>query len=319
MTLTELRYVVGLAQTRHFGRAAEMCFVTQPTLSVAIRKLEEELGVKLFERGSGEILLTSVGEKIAEQSLKTLNEAARIKEIAQAGGNPLEGHLRLGVIHTIGPYLLPRLMPHMIQHYPRMPLLLQERYTEELLSALRRNELDCALLALPVVESEWQVIPLYDEPFVVAVPRNHPYARLEHCGTQDLATQDMLLLGSGHCFRDHVLAVCSEMARFVSSAPDGLQRMVEGSSLETIRHMVAAGIGITVLPSSAAPMGAASEKREDEWLVYLPFSVPAPTRRVVLLTRKGYDRVAALESLGSAILACDLSGMTRLKAMDTPV
>ena len=254
MTLTELKYIVAVARERHFGRAAEACFVSQPTLSVAIKKLEDELGVQLFERGSTEVSITPIGGQIVEQAQRVLEEASAIKEIAKQGKDPLAGPLRLGVIHTIGPYLLPALVPKMIKNAPKMPLLLQEGLTIKLLEALRLGDIDVAILAEPFPSQGFVTQAVYDEPFVVAVPNQHPWARRKHVKSTELKEETMLLLGTGHCFRDQVLEVCPELSRY-SQASAGIQKTFEGSSLETIRHMVASGIGITVLPWTAMPPG----------------------------------------------------------------
>lgn len=304
MTLTELKYIVAVARERHFGRAAESCFVSQPTLSVAIRKLEDELGVTLFERGGAEVGITPIGERIVAQAQKVLEESAALKEIARQGHDPLSGPLRLGVIYTVGPYLLPRLMPLLIKRAPQMPLLLQENFTHRLLELLRQGELDCAIMALPLPESGLQIRPLYDEPFVVALPRGHAWAKRQAISSEELKEQTMLLLGNGHCFRDQVLEVCPELSRFSTTA-EGMQRTFEGSSLETIRHMVAAGIGITVLPAASVP----ESPGPDDLLRYLPFEAPVPTRRVVLAWRKSFPREAAIEALVQAIADCHLPGV----------
>ena len=246
MTLTELKYIVAVARERHFGRAAEACFVSQPTLSVAIKKLEDELNVQIFERGAAEVSVTPLGEQIVAQAQRVLEQTIAIKEIAKQGRDPLAGPLRLGVIYTIGPYLLPALVKQMIETTPQMPLMLQENYTLKLIELLKQGEIDAAIMALPFPESGLMVRPLYDEPFVVALPRSHPWATREQIDAGDLKQETMLLLGTGHCFRDQVLEVCPELSRY-SAASDGIQRTFEGSSLETIRHMVAAGIGVTVL------------------------------------------------------------------------
>ncbi len=314
MTLTELKYIVAVARERHFGRAAESCFVSQPTLSVAIRKLEDELGVVLFERGGSEIGVTPIGQRIVVQAQKVLEESASLKEIARQGHDPLSGPLRLGVIYTIGPYLLPRLMPILIERTPQMPLLLQENFTHRLLELLRQGEIDCAVMALPFADSGLAVQPLYDEPFVVAVPRQHPWASRSKVEAGELKDETMLLLGSGHCFRDQVLEVCPELARFSPSA-DGMQRTFEGSSLETIRHMVAAGIGITVLPAASAP----AEPRPDDLLHYLRLAPPVPMRRVVLVWRKSFPRLPAIQALVEAINDCHLPGILPLEVSDTAV
>jgi DNA-binding transcriptional LysR family regulator len=180
MTLTELRYIVAVARERHFGRAAEACFVSQPTLSVAIKKLEEELDVKIFERGGSEVSVTPLGEEIVRQAQSVLEQAGAIKEIAKRGKDPLAGALRLGIIYTIGPYLLPELVKHTIERYPQMPLMLQENFTVKLLEMLRTGELDCAIMAEPFPDTGLAIAPLYDEPFVVAVPATHPLASASH-------------------------------------------------------------------------------------------------------------------------------------------
>ena len=252
MTLTELKYIVAVARERHFGRAAEACFVSQPTLSVAIKKLEDELGVQLFERGSTEVSITPIGAQIVEQAQRVLEESSAIKEIAKQGKDPLAGPLRVGVIYTISPYLLPALVPRMIQDAPKMPLLLQEGLTIKLLESLRLGDIDVAILAEPFPNQGFVTQALYDEPFVVAVPNGHPWSRRKHVKSAELKEETMLLLGTGHCFRDQVLEVCPELSRY-SQASAGIQKTFEGSSLETIRHMVASGIGITVLPWMAMP------------------------------------------------------------------
>jgi LysR family hydrogen peroxide-inducible transcriptional activator len=312
MTLTELKYIVAVARERHFGRAAEACFVSQPTLSVAIRKLEDELGVVLFERGGTEVGVTPIGLKVVAQAQRVLEEGANLREIAREGHDPLAGPLRVGVIHTVGPYLLPRLVPTQIAATPQMPLLLQENFTVRLLELLRQGEIDCAVVALPLPESGLMMRPLYDEPFVVAVPRNHPWTRLKEIDAKDLKKETMLLLGTGHCFRDQVLEVCPELSRY-SAASDGIQRTFEGSSLETIRHMVAAGIGVTVLPSSSLSMPGMNS----DLLSYIPFKKPVPDRRVVLVWRKSFPRPAAIEALVAAIYACELPGVSYLQEEKT--
>ena len=306
MTLTELKYIVAVARERHFGRAAEACFVSQPTLSVAIKKLEEELGVQLFERGNVEVAVTPVGEQIVEEAQRVLEQTNTIREIAQQGKDPLSGPLRVGIIYTIGPYLLPLLMGRMIDATPDMPLILQENFTTKLLESLRQGDLDVAVLADPFPDAGLMTQAVYDEPFVVAVPKKHPWARRKSIASTELRDQTMLLLGAGHCFRDHVLEVCPEMSRY-SQSSGGIQKTFEGSSLETIRHMVASGVGITVLPLMALPV-----PRADSLLAYIPFQAPAPLRRVSLVWRKSYPRTPAIEALRAAILSADLPGVQKL-------
>lgn len=305
MTLTELRYIVAVAREKHFGRAAEACFVSQPTLSVAVKKLEDELDVKLFERGSNEITVTPLGEEIVRQAQAVLEQANSIKEIAKRGKDPLAGPLRLGVIYTIGPYLLPELVRNAIDQVPQMPLMLQENFTARLLEMLRAGELDCAILAEPFTDAGLAMAPLYEEPFMVALPRSHPLAQREQISAEELKQETMLLLGTGHCFRDHVLEVCPEYARFSSNA-EGIRKSFEGSSLETIKHMVASGMGVTVVPRLSVP------GEVHPHLAYVPFEEPVPSRRVVLAWRRSFTRYEAIAALRNAIYACRLDGVTRL-------
>ncbi len=300
MTLTELRYIVAVARERHFGRAAEACFVSQPTLSVGIRKLEQELGVTLFERGSQEVSVTPVGERIVEQASRVLEEAAAVKAVAQQGKDPLAGPLRLGAIYTIGPYLLPHLIPILHQRAPRMPLLIEENFTARLSERLKQGELDAIVISLPFEEPGVVTEPLYDEPFQVVVPAGHGWCERDSVALDDLAAETLLLLGSGHCFRDQVLKACPALNR--SAGLGSMQRTLEGSSLETIRHMVASGAGITVLPCTA--VGASGQ--ENRLLAARPFAAPAPARRVALAWRRSFPRPQALEALRQAVLDCPL-------------
>ena len=305
MTLTELRYIVAVARERHFGRAAEACFVSQPTLSVSIKKLEEELDVKLFERGAAEVSMTPLGEEIVRQAQMVIEQAAAIKDIAKRGKDPVSGPLRMGVIYTIGPYLLPDLVRQAIETLPQMPLMLQENFTVKLLEMLRAGEIDCAIMAEPFPETGLAIAPLYDEPFVAAVPEHHPLAARAIISAEELKQETMLLLGTGHCFRDHVLEVCPEYARFSSNA-EGIRKSFEGSSLETIKYMVAAGMGVTVVPRLSVP------KNLQEHIRYVPFKAPVPTRRVVLVWRRTFTRYEAIAALRNLIYACPLEGVARL-------
>jgi LysR family hydrogen peroxide-inducible transcriptional activator len=311
MTLTELKYIVAVARARHFGHAAESCFVAQPTLSVAIKKLEDELGVVLFERGGSEVSVTPLGAQIVAQAERVLEQTAAIKELAKQNKDPLAGALRLGVIYTIGPYLLPPLVKNLIDNVPQMPLVLQENFTVRLLELLRQGELDAAIMALPLPDHGMSMQTLYDEPFVVAMPKSHPWARRTEISAADLKTETMLLLGNGHCFRDQVLEVCPEMARF-SSPGNGMQRTFEGSSLETIRHMVASGIGLTVLPRASVP----DMHEPNGMLAFVPFMAPVPDRRVVIVWRKSFTRRAAIDAVCAAVAACALPGVQMLPLED---
>ena len=320
MTLTELKYIVAVAREKHFGKAAEACFVSQPTLSVAIKKLEEELDVKLFERAASEITVTPLGEEIVRQAQSVLEQAAVIKVIAKRGKDPLAGPLKLGLIYTIGPYLLPDLVRQAIRMAGQMPLLLQENFTVKLLEMLRTGEIDCAILAEPFPETGLAIAPLYDEPFMAAVPRQHPLADKKSVTSEELKNETMLLLGTGHCFRDHVLEVCPEFARYASHA-EGIRRSFEGSSLETIKHMVAAGMGVTLVPRLSVPKEALTTARrrrgaDEPFVRYLPIvdghGGAPPLRRVVLAWRRSFPRYEAIAALRNAIYACELPGLTRL-------
>jgi LysR family hydrogen peroxide-inducible transcriptional activator len=302
MTLTELKYIVAVAREKHFGKAAEACFVSQPTLSVAIKKLEDELEVKLFERSANEVTVTPLGEEIVRQAQSVLEQAAAIKEIAKRGKDPLAGPLTLGVIYTIGPYLLPELVRQSITRTPQMPLMLQEN------------------LAEPFPDTGLAMAPLYDEPFMAAVPSTHPLAAKKSVTAAELKSETMLLLGAGHCFRDHVLEVCPEFARFASNA-EGIRKSFEGSSLETIKHMVAAGMGVTLVPRLSVPRDALltvsrRRKSDESYIRYLPIREedggPPPMRRVVLAWRRSFTRYEAIASLRNAVYACELPGVKRL-------
>ncbi len=323
MTLTELKYIVAVAREKHFGKAAEACFVSQPTLSVAIKKLEEELELKLFERNASEVAVTPLGEDVVRQAQVVLEQAAAIKEIAKRGKDPLAGPLRLGVIYTIGPYLLPDLVRQVIEHTPQMPLMLQENLTSKLLEQLRLGEIDAAILAEPFPDTNLAIAPLYDEPFVAAVPTSHALALREQVTAEELKQETMLLLGNGHCFRDHVLEVCPEFARFSNDA-EGIRKSFEGSSLETIKHMVAAGMGITLVPRLSVPASAWSPDArtrppgsgvgDSAYVRYLPFKGEPPMRRVVLAWRRSFTRYEAIAALRNAVYACELPGVKRLSA-----
>ncbi len=304
MTLTELRYIVAVARERHFGRAANACFVSQPTLSVAVKKLEEELDITLFERGPGEVSVTPAGQRIVEQAQRVLEESARIKEIAAEGRDPLAGPLRLGAIYTIGPYLLPKLIPILRRSAPAMQLHIQENFTHRLAEALKSGEVDVILVALPFDEPGIVTRAVYDEPFVVAVPKGHPWENRKRVTSEELTRESLLLLGEGHCFRDQVLEICHAVR---SRERNPIARTLEGGSLETIRQMVAGGVGITVLPSTSVGAGGTGDL-----VRIVPFARPAPERRVVLAWRRSYPRPEAIEALRKSILACNLPQVTKL-------
>jgi LysR family hydrogen peroxide-inducible transcriptional activator len=292
MTLNELRYIVAVAQERSFGRAAQRSFVSQPALSVAIAKLEDELGIQLFERGKAEITITPVGERIVEQAQRVLEESLRIKEIAQAGRNQLVGPLKLGIIYTVAPYLLPDLIPKLHDAAPQMPLDIEENLTEHLETGLKSGRLDAAVVALPFAPPGVVTEFLYEEPFQVVVPKGHRWAKRKSIAPGDLAGEHTLLLAVGHCFRDQVLDACPELNRSDS-------QVTRTSSLETVRNMVASGLGVSVLPRDAL-----TPKYHSRLVVSIPFTRPAPSRRVAIASRRSFPRPQAIAAIRDAVAAC---------------
>lgn len=304
MTLTELKYIVAVAQHKHFGRAAKACFVSQPTLSLGIKKLEEELGLNIFEREArNELHITDQGEKIIEQAQKVLDQAAHLKALAESQLDPLAAALRLGAIYTIAPYLLPELIPLLHKRAPQMQLRLEENFTAVLSEQLKQGKLDVIIIALPFNEPGIVTQALYDEPFEAVVPASHHWGGLDTVKATELANESLILLGPGHCFRDQVLQSCPDC-----SSSGHLQESLAGGSLETIRHMVASGTGITVLPSSSN-----QTTLPNPLIKMVPFSAPAPSRRVGLAWRKGFTRPEAIEVLRQEILKCSLNGVTMLE------
>lgn len=303
MTLTELRYIVTLAQERHFGNAAERCHVSQPTLSVGVKKLEEELGVMIFERTKSAVRITPVGEKIVAQAQRVLEEAMAIRELATAGKNQLAAPLRLGAIYTIGPYLFPHLIPQLHRVAPEMPLYIEENYTHVLRDKLRNGELDAIIIALPFNEPDVLTKALYDEPFSLLIPATHPWAKRERVSLDELDDSPLLLLGEGHCFRDQVLEACPTIRR---NDDNPQHTTIESSSLETIRHMVASGMGMTVLPMSAAD----DRYYSSELLLTKQFVSPVPFRTVAVAWRASFPRPQAIELLSDSIRLCSVGTPT---------
>ncbi len=289
MTLNELRYVVAVAQERNFRRAAESCFISQPALSVAIQKLEDELGIQIFERSKTEIVLTNVGNLVVEQAQRVLEEADKVKTLARTGNNPLNGPIRLGVIFTVGPYLLPKIIPELKKLAPEMPLDIEEGLTANIEQHLRNGHLDAAILALPFDVPGMITTPLYDEVFKVVVSSNHPWAQMKSLRSNALKKEKVLLLDSGHCFSNQVTEFCPELSRHS-------QNTVQGNSLETIRNMVASGLGITVMPACAT-----NPHPADKLLKAVSFAPPEPSRRIALAWRKSYSRQPAINVIQQAI------------------
>ncbi len=296
MTLNELRYIVAVARERHFGRAAETCYVSQPTLSVAVKKLEQELGVVLFERGPGEVSVTPAGEPIISQAHRVLEEAGRIRQLASQSKDQLLGPLRVGAIYTVGPYLFPSLVSELRRQASQMPLVIREHFTAVLTEQLKHGEHDAIIISLPYDEPGIQTRPLYDEPFSVLLPANHSLIQEASISPRQLQGENVLLLGEGHCLRDQILEICPGCLQG-NAREESLQRNLEGCSLETIRCMVASGIGITVLPDTASD----SHQIPEGMLTSRPFSGEIPTRRIALAWRRSFPRPDAIDLLWKSI------------------
>ncbi len=295
MNLRDLSYLVSVAEHRHFGRAAEACFVSQPTLSTQIKKLEAELGVQLIERYPRRVLLTPAGEQVVERAQVILGEADTIRSIARRARDPEAGSVRIGLIPTLAPYLLPHIVPELHSRFPKLELLLVEEKTEDLLRRIGEGAIDVAILALPVPSERLHVEDLFDEPFVLAVPRGHPLESGDPVDPSVLAGQDVLLLQEGHCLRDQALEVC----KIVGASERGGFR---ATSLETLRQMVAAGVGITLLPElSVRPPVPPSPA-----VAIVPFADPVPDRRIAMLWRPTSTYRDLFEEIATTIRGMDL-------------
>ena len=296
MTLQDLRYVVTLAETRNFARAAEACFVSQPTLSTQIKKLEDELGLALFERTNKRVMPTSAGSGLIAQARVVLEEAEKLRQMAQQALDPMAGTLRLGVIPTLGPYLLPHLVPQLRADYPQLQLYLREDLTANLIERLRAGTLDSILVALPIQTDGLELIELFREPFVMALPKDSPLAGKAEVMETDLMGVPLLLLEDGHCLRDQALAVCG------LPQPRGTEDF-RGSSLETLRQMVAAGVGCTLLPALAADTTATGgNKSAGERLIELrSFAAPVPHRTIGLAARRGFPRMEMVRAFAGLV------------------
>ncbi|PJC05595.1 MAG: LysR family transcriptional regulator [Gallionellales bacterium CG_4_9_14_0_8_um_filter_55_61] len=303
MTLNELRFIVAVAQERNFRRAAEKAFISQPALSLAIQKLEEELGVKIFERGKNYVTPTPIGTAIVAQAQRALEEAERIPALAAEGRNQLISPLRVGIIHSVGPYLLPDLIPALKEVAPQMALEVEENITANLEGLLRNGRLDVIIIALPFGDASILTHALYDEPFQVVVNSEHGWAARRSIRAPELSGEKVLLLDAGHCFSNQVEKACPELHR------KGAE-IQQGTSLETIRNMVASGLGITVLPASAN-----SPRYRSKLLRIIPFSKPVPSRRIALAWRKSFTRTQAVEALAQAIALAEISGITHLETL----
>ena len=290
MNLRELEYLLAVADERHFHRAAERCFVSQPTLSGQLKKLEQELGVQLVERSKRQVRMTGAGEAVTAQARRVLNEVRALKSMAREFQDPAKGELHTGLIPTVAPYLLPRIMPLLTRYYPKLKLWLHEQQTAVLLEKLREAELDLLILALPVETDEFAELDLFREPFWLAVPAAHPLAKRKQVRLADLREREMLLLEEGHCLRGQALEVCFSAGARESAA-------FRATSLETLRHMVGEGMGITLIPELAVP----ARRRKSDPIRYIPFTRPVPGRRIGMLYRKGNYREELFRELARSL------------------
>ena len=292
MNLRDLRYLVALAEHKHFGRAAEASFVSQPTLSTQIKKLEDALGVALVERTPRKVLLTEVGREIVQRARDVLNEVEQIRSIARRTLDPESGTVRLGIFPTLGPYLLPHVVPKIRERFPRLELLLVEEKTEVVLRMLREGRLDAGVLALPIHDDQLHAEFLFEEPFVLAVPENHELSKRKTLKMDDLSDQSLLLLEDGHCLRDQALEVCQLAG---ASEKTGFR----ATSLETLRQMVAAGVGITLLPNLAVqpPIAPSAD------IHLVPFRGDPPSRRIAMVWRKSSALAVFLKRLATVVRA----------------
>lgn len=290
LNLKDLKYLVSIADTGHFGKAAERCFVSQPTLSTQLKKLEQMLGVQLVERQPHHVQLTEIGKQVAERGRRLLAQSDEIIALARANADPLGGKLRVALIPTIGPYLLPRITQKIRKALPNLSLMLYEHQTEPLLAHLRNGDIDMGILALPVPDESLHKHTLYTEEFVLAVPDGHPLAQRSKARIADLDQQTVLLLEDGHCMRDQALEICHRVGIHEAEG-------FRATSLETLRQMVVAGLGITLLPQLAVapPFGA------QRGMTTLPFVSPPPKRTVGAIWRKSTTRAAAVEAVCQVI------------------
>jgi len=292
LKLKDLRYLVALAELRHFGRAAAACHVSQPTLSAQLKKLEAGLGVQLVERGNRRVALTAAGQRIVARARAMLEAGDDILEIARSFSDPLAGRLRLALLPTIGPYLLPRVTRRLRKALPRLELMLYEYQTAPMLERLRAGEIDAGILALPVDLDGLDALPLYDEPFMLLAPTGHRLAQGGSLRTSDLAGETVLLLDDGHCLRDQALDVCSKVGMHE-------KQDFRATSLETLRQMVASGVGVTLLPELAT-RGAYGAARGT---VARAFARPTPVRTIGVVWRKSSARRTAIEAVAQVIAA----------------
>jgi len=293
MTLSELKFIVAVAHEKNFRKAADKCFVSQPALSLAIKKLEEELGLILFERSRSDVTVTNVGQSIVNQAIVVLDEAAKIKELAKLGDSHLSQTFKLGLIYSIAPYLLPLIIPQLRQSAPDMPLEIEENITNNLQDKLKKGIIDAAVIALPFDVPSIETIELYDEEFLAVVPSNHAWSSKKRISSKELSSEKVLLLDNTHCFSSQVQEACPGLSK--------KSEIQAGNSLETIRNMVASNLGISVLPKSAVAL-----KHHNPLVNVISFEKPVPFRRVALAFRKSSVKKDAIEQIAQVIKGIDL-------------
>lgn len=286
MNIRDLKYLVALHEHRHFGKAAEACFVSQPALSMQIKKLEEFLGIKLLERNNKSVFLTDEGRAITERARHILHQVEELQDIAKLAEDPYSGKLKIGIIPTLAPYFLPLIIPKLSKLFPKIAFYLIEEQTALLVEKLKIGKLDAAFLALPIIENHLNSSCLFKEEFLLAVPNTHKLAKQKKVNQTDLNTRDLLLLEEGHCMRDQVLTLCQKTKHLETQA-------FSGTSLETLRHMVAAGVGITLMPKLA-------QKLEDG-IAYIPFDSPKPARSIGLFWRATTTKRLLLDGMAKEI------------------
>ena len=286
MNLRDLSYLVALVDHRHFGKAAEICFVSQPALSMQIKKLESYLGVQLLERTNKSVLLTEAGTRLAEKARQILTQVEELKETAKLAKDLYSGELRIGIIPTLAPYLLPHIMPSLTSAYPRLTIYLVEEQTHSIVKHLKEGRLDATILALPIIGDDFVTSPLFEEGFLLAVPKTHSLSKRKWIKQADLTNKNLLLLEDGHCLRDQALAVCQAVKARESKS-------FCATSLETLRHMVASGVGMTLIPKLACKV--------DDGIVYLEFKQPKPSRIIGMQWRRSSAKEKLLNDIADGI------------------
>jgi LysR family hydrogen peroxide-inducible transcriptional activator len=293
MNLRDLQYIIAVAETCHFGKAAQRCFVSQPTLSGQIKKLEEELGVTIFERTKRSVELTPIGEEIIDHARKVMEQTDAIEQLARAQQDPLSGPLRVGVIPTLSPYLIPLILEPLKRHYPQVKLILTEEITDQLLQRLHKHEIDVALIATPIDPTDLDSIPLFKEPFWLAHPLNHPLYTKEKITHKDLEKLDLLLLSDGHCLAQQVMDVC----RLSDRSHQGEMSDLQASSLETLLQLVGAGYGCTLVPALATR----GSWMTDCGVIARKLELPDTYRSISLAFRHSFPRKQILTAFADLI------------------